>query len=128
MNFDSKTVGQNISRLRKLNDIKAATLAMQIGMKEAAYTKYERGETAITLEFVQRVAEILKINPAWLLTPNVNDAFYSLQDSHLSIKDQPNISDTGDTMPDEKFNKQLESIVEMSKTLVAILEKKISKP
>jgi transcriptional regulator with XRE-family HTH domain len=128
MNFDSKTVGQNISRLRKLNDIKAATLAMQIGMKEAAYTKYERGETAITLEFVQRVAEVLKINPAWLLTSNFNDAFYNIQELPISIKDQTHIPEGGQTVQEEKLNQQLESIVEMSKTLVAILEKKISKP
>lgn len=128
MNFDSKTVGQNISRLRKLNDIKAATLAMQIGMKEAAYTKYERGETAITLEFVQRVAEVLKINPAWLLTSNFNEAFYNIQELPISINGQTHIPEGGQTVQEEKFNQQLESIVEMSKTLVAILEKKISKP
>jgi len=124
MNIDSKTVGQNIARLRKLKDIKAATLALQLNMKEAAYTKYERGETAITVEFVQKVAEVLNLNPIWLLTSDVNDIFHNLQRLPNSIKDQRSNIHADDTIQGEKFNRLLESVVEINKTLVAILEKK----
>lgn len=124
MNIDSKTVGKNIARLRKLKDIKAADLALQLGLKEATYTKYERGETAITLEFVQKVVAVLKIDPIQLLTSNVSNIFDNFQHSPISING-PTTYHAADTIQNERFNKLLESVVEMNKTLAALLEKKI---
>lgn len=43
-------------------------VAEYIGIGEAAYTKYERGETRITIEIIQKVAEFLKIDPIRLIT------------------------------------------------------------
>ena len=50
MELDNKTVGRNIAKFRMLRDMKASTIAERLDLKEAAYTKYERGETAITLD------------------------------------------------------------------------------
>lgn len=50
------TIGQNIANLRKLKGIKAFEMAKRLNMKESTYTKYERGETAITIEFIDKVA------------------------------------------------------------------------
>src|SRR5579864_762862 len=66
--LENKTIGRNISMYRKMRDIKASDMADRLGLKEAAYTKYERGETQITIEFVQKASEILKIDPVALLT------------------------------------------------------------
>lgn len=67
MELDNKIVGRNLAKFRKLKDIKAADLAERIGMKESAYTKYERGESAITVDLVQKVATALDINPISIL-------------------------------------------------------------
>ena len=66
--LESKTIGRNISIYRKIRDIKASDMADRIGMKETTYTKYERGETEITISFIQKVAEILNVDPVAMLT------------------------------------------------------------
>ena len=66
--LDNKAVGRNFQVWRKMADIKAHDIAAQLGMSEAAYTKFERGEANITIELVKKVAVILKVNPLFLLT------------------------------------------------------------
>jgi transcriptional regulator with XRE-family HTH domain len=66
--LENKTIGMNIAMYRKIRNIKALDMAGRLGLKEAAYTKYERGETAITVDFIQKVAEIIKIDPVQLMT------------------------------------------------------------
>lgn len=43
-------------------------MAEQLGLKESSYTCYERGETAITIDFLRKSSEILKVDPFTLLT------------------------------------------------------------
>lgn len=123
MNIDSKAVGQNIARIRKLKDIKAADLALQLGLKEAAYTKYERGETFITLEFIQKVAAVLKIDPAQLLASNISNIFDNFQHSPVSIHGTSTYH-AADPAQNERLVKLMESVIEMNKKLIAILEQK----
>ncbi|NCX96232.1 MAG: XRE family transcriptional regulator, partial [Chitinophagia bacterium] len=61
--LDNVAIGQNIAKFRRLKELKALDVAEQLGLKESAYTKYERGETAITIDFIQRIADILEISP-----------------------------------------------------------------
>ncbi|MBS1746117.1 MAG: helix-turn-helix transcriptional regulator [Bacteroidetes bacterium] len=42
--MDNLTIGRNIAKFRKLKDIKAFDMAERLGLKEATYTKYERGK------------------------------------------------------------------------------------
>jgi len=55
MEINNLVVGRNIAKYRKIKEVKASDIAKQLGMKEATYTKYERGETAITIDFLQKV-------------------------------------------------------------------------
>jgi len=64
----NSTIGENISMYRKIRGIKAVEIAEKLGLKEAAYTRYERGEGALTIDMVQKIAEILKIDPVQLIT------------------------------------------------------------
>ncbi len=66
--LENKAIGRNISLYRKIRGIKALDIADQLGMKEATYTRYERGETAITVDFIQQVATSLKVDPLVLLS------------------------------------------------------------
>jgi transcriptional regulator with XRE-family HTH domain len=61
--FDNKLVGRNVAKLRIHREIKAADMAGRLCISETAYTKYERGETTITLEFLNKVAEQFDVNP-----------------------------------------------------------------
>jgi transcriptional regulator with XRE-family HTH domain len=63
----NKIVGQNISKLRKHREIKAFIVATHLGMSESNYTKYERGETAITLDFLNSISEFFEVGLIGLL-------------------------------------------------------------
>src|ERR1043165_421384 len=61
--LENKTIGRNLYKFRKIKEKKASEVADYIGISEAAYTKYERGETQITVDIIQKVAECLKVDP-----------------------------------------------------------------
>lgn len=66
--LDNKAIGRNISMYRKIKGLKAAQVADKLGMKESSYTRYERGEGTLTIDFVQQVSEILNVHPITLLS------------------------------------------------------------
>ncbi|AGA76714.1 helix-turn-helix domain-containing protein [Echinicola vietnamensis] len=55
--LDNQSTGHNMMTFRNLRNLKAMELAFQLGISEAAYTKYERGETKITVELIKRYAD-----------------------------------------------------------------------
>lgn len=52
LELDNKKIGYKIYFQRKIAGLKAFDVAEQLSIKEAAYTKYERGKTKITIDFV----------------------------------------------------------------------------
>lgn len=66
--LENKTIGRNMALYRKIRGVKALEVADRLGLKEASYTRYERGEAAITVDIVQKVAEILKVDPLMLIS------------------------------------------------------------
>lgn len=66
--LENKNIGRNFVVFRKLRDKKAMEVAGELGISEAAYTKYERGESKITIDIVQKVAEILEVDPFTLMS------------------------------------------------------------
>lgn len=65
--LENKMVGRNMYLNRKIREKKAQEVADHIGISESAYTKYERGESKITVDILQKVAEFHKIDPISLL-------------------------------------------------------------
>lgn len=66
--LENKKIGRNLAMFRRLRNKKAFEVADYIGIGEPAYTKYERGEAKITVDFVQKVSEFLNIDPITLLS------------------------------------------------------------
>lgn len=66
--LENGAIGRNISLYRKMCGVKAIEVAEKLGLKEAAYTRYERGEGAITVKMVRQIAEILNVDPLQLIT------------------------------------------------------------
>lgn len=60
-------IARNLYKHRKIKGIKAFEVAKYIGITESAYTKYERGETKITIEIIQKVSECLGIDPLQII-------------------------------------------------------------
>jgi transcriptional regulator with XRE-family HTH domain len=65
--LENSAIGHNIAMYRRIRGMKALEMAQRLGLKEAAYTRYERGEVAITIGMVQQVADLLKMDPIHLL-------------------------------------------------------------
>lgn len=117
--LENKAIGRNISMYRKIRGIKAFDIAEQLAMKEATYSKYERGETQITIEFVQKVAEILKIDPLQILT--VSPSNFIENCTHFAVHDYHNHNNTEQT---KMMLRLMESVTVLNERLVKLLEKK----
>src|ERR1700733_5000478 len=81
--LENKTIGRNLYRIRKIREVKAFDVAKYAGIGEAAYTKYERGESKITVDLIQKVAEFYKIDPLQLLTPSSGNFFENVTNSPI---------------------------------------------
>ena len=119
--LENEAIGHNISMFRKMRGIKAFDMAARLGMKEAGYTKYERGETKITIEFVQKVAEELKVDPFKLLTTSPNNIIQNLTNSPFAINGTLTTTDKHQT---EMIEKLIENVLEMNKQILKLLQSK----
>ena len=108
------TIGQNIANLRKLKGIKAFEMAKRLNMKESTYTKYERGETAITVEFINKVANVLSIEPLQVLifSPTTILDRFSHSSQSNSVK------------PNTEMSAIIEGIISLNQKLTLVLENK----
>lgn len=111
MTLDNQTVGKNISLFRKLRQKKAFEVAYHLGLKEAAYTKYERGESKITIDLIQNISEFLKVDPLHMLVSNPEQLLENLYQS------SPSSSFKLDSNKSEDHNKTLHQILQSILTL-----------
>jgi len=117
--LENEAIGRNISMFRKIRGIKAFDMADRLGMKEATYTKYERGETKITIDFVQRVAEELKVDPFKLLSTTANQVIENVSNSAIYGNYQ-----TTNEQQTQMMMKLIESIMALNEKVMKMLEEK----
>jgi len=117
--LENKTIGRNISMFRKVRERKAAEVAESIGISETAYTKYERGETQITIEFLQKVANELKVDPLTLISSSPNNIVEN--SNNFAIHGTVQTTDEKQT---QLLIKLVENVMAMNDKIMAILEKK----
>jgi len=79
--LENKNIGRNLALYRKLRDKKAMEVAEYVGIGEAAYTKYERGESKITIELIQKVAEFLNVDPLQIVSVSPGNFLENIQNS-----------------------------------------------
>jgi transcriptional regulator with XRE-family HTH domain len=125
--LENNAIGRNISMYRKIRGVKAVEVAKKLGLKEAAYTRYERGEVALTINIVKQVAEILKVDPLSLLaqptTNFVENGNNSSTNSVVSLN-----SSNWQTTSEEQTKMMMalmQSVTALSERLTAMLEKKM---
>jgi transcriptional regulator with XRE-family HTH domain len=122
--IENKKTGRNLALYRKMRDKKALEVAEYLGMSEAAYTKYERGESKITVEIVQKVSEFLKVNPISVLT--------SQPESFIESFNTPVVTNSSVLNPfDECFQdidaKQNKMIIKLMENVVKLSERTIER-
>ncbi len=120
--LENKTIGKNLYRIRVLREKKASEIAKHIGIGEAAYTKYERGESKITVDIIQKIAEFYKIDPLQMLSVAASSHFVeNVQNSPFAIH---GTVQTGNEEQNKMMLKLMESVVSLNARLINLLEKK----
>ncbi|XZF15801.1 helix-turn-helix domain-containing protein [Chitinophagaceae bacterium MMS25-I14] len=119
--LDNKLVGQNIAKLRRHRDIKAAEMASRLELSESAYTKYERGETSITVDFLNKIAEQFEISPAELLNATPQTIVENIHDSNVAVYSNENSFQNIEQT--RLLTTAVESLIEQQKALIALFEK-----
>jgi transcriptional regulator with XRE-family HTH domain len=124
--LENKAIGRNISMYRKIRDMKASDVAERLGMKEASYTRYERGEASITVDIIQQVAQILKVDPITMLSVHPS-IFIEIgqsngNDSPIGIHGYYN-HQTSNDQQNQMMLKLMENVIALNERLMALLEK-----
>ena len=80
--------GKRIKARRKEMKISAATLAERVGLSKATIHRYENGDIKnIKMPVLESIAEVLKVNPLWLIGKADNRDGYTGYDVCNSLDD-----------------------------------------
>lgn len=69
--LDYKAIGRRISIYRKKKGLTQAVFSEKLDISESYISQIERGATKVSLTRLDKIAEVLKIDIALLLSPNV---------------------------------------------------------
>lgn len=120
--LENKTIGRNIARHRKFKDKIALEVADYLGISESAYTKYERGESKITIDIIQRISELLSVDPLQLIAPqNGHVVENSNSPNSIVTLDSSNWSTSNDEQT-TLLTKLVENVISMNERIIKLLE------
>jgi transcriptional regulator with XRE-family HTH domain len=122
--LENKTIGRNFYRMRKIRDKKALDVAKFIGIGEAAYTKYERGESKITVDHIQKVAEFFKIDPIQLLSTASSNFVDNVTNSQVLLSSNFHTLQTYNLEQNQMMLKLMESVLSLSERIAKMIEEK----
>ncbi len=124
--LENKAIGRNFAIFRKVRDMKASEVAQYIGISETAYGKYERGESKITIDAIQKVAECLKVDPLQIISTAPDNFIESITNNPnaqgLGIGNTNTIEVSGDYYAANE--KQNEAMIGLMERLILLLEKR----
>ena len=121
--LENKAIGRNMALYRKIRGIKALEVAEGLGLKEASYTRYERGEAAITVNVIQKVAEILKVDPLMLLSVSPSNFIENGNNSPNSANGYFYYQGADKEMMNTMM-KLMENMTAISQKMIELMEKK----
>lgn len=79
----ANTIGENLIRLRKLNDLTQEDISIAINISKSNVSKYERGELFPTKETSMRLADFFNINSKYFY----DDYLEAMDNFHQYISD-----------------------------------------
>ena len=126
--LDNKAIGGNISMYRKIRGIKASDIAQRLGISESSYTRYERGETSITIDLIKQIADELRVDPVTLLSIHPSNFIDNANSPNSVVLTSNSISSSELNTANEEQTKMMlklmESVVAISEKLIGLLDKK----
>ncbi|NOT73431.1 MAG: helix-turn-helix transcriptional regulator [Cyclobacteriaceae bacterium] len=122
--LENTRIGKNILNFRRIREKKASEVARHVGLSEAAYTKYERGESQITVTFIQKVAEFLEVDPLQIISASPSTFFENVHNS--SILNNSNFHTFSTTSEEhlKMLNKLMESVISLNERMAKLIEGK----
>ena len=93
-------------------------------MKEAAYTRYERGEGAITIKMVRQISEVLKVDPLHLVSSPPGMAKNGSNSPNAIVALSANNCQTINDNQLQLTLKLIESVTALNEKLIGMLGKK----
>lgn len=121
--LENKAIGRNMAIYRKIKGLKALDVAEKLGMKEASYTRYERGEGAITVDLVQQVAEILSVDPLMLISVPASNFIENCNNSNSVFALHSSNCNTTNEEQSKMMLKLMENVMALNERLISVLEK-----
>jgi transcriptional regulator with XRE-family HTH domain len=70
MEFQPLHLGQKIKKIRELKNLTQSHMANELGLSQSAYSKIELGETELSYNKLQRIADIFKMTTEEITTFN----------------------------------------------------------
>ena len=122
--FENKAIGRNIARYRKFRDKIAFEVADHLGISESAYTKYERGESKITIDFIQKVAEFLKVDPLQLVAPQNGHVVENSNSPNSIVTLESNGWTASDKTQTEILTSLVQNVISMNERILKLLEER----
>jgi transcriptional regulator with XRE-family HTH domain len=122
--LENKSIGRNLYRFRKIRDKKASEVAKYVGIGEAAYTKYERGESKITIDLIQKVAEFFKVDPLQFLSSAASNFVDNVTNSQVLLSSNFHTLQTYNIEQNQMMLKLMESVIEMNARISKLIEGK----
>lgn len=124
--FENKAIGRNIAMYRKVRGMKALEVAEGLGLKENSYTRYERGEAAITVDIIRKIAEILNIDPLVLVSTKPGTIIDAANSPYANVFAGTNNHQNYQTYNEKHFEmmaKLTENLLSVSQELLNFLKK-----
>ena len=122
--LENKTIGRNLYRFRKIRDKKASDVAKYVGIGEAAYTKYERGESKITIDLIQKVAEFFKVDPLQFLTTAASNFVDNVTNSQVLLSSNFHTLQTYSLEQNQMMLKLMDSVLSLNEKIAKMMEGK----
>jgi transcriptional regulator with XRE-family HTH domain len=127
--LNNKIIGRNISLYRKIRGVKISHIASILGIEEANYLLYEKGQAPLTIDIIQQISEILKVDPITLLAIHPN--FYIENGNHSS---NVGIANSGGYYYNQTFNEQhaemmlklMDNVMAISDRVFSMVDKKMA--
>jgi len=121
--LENKAIGRNIALYRRIRGMKATDVAEKLDISESSYSRYERGEGAITVDLLQQVAQVLNVDPLTLMSTHPSNFIENATNSAFGV----NYNNNWHTANEEQAKmmmRLMENVIALNERIVSILEKK----
>jgi transcriptional regulator with XRE-family HTH domain len=126
MNPTGPQIGQKIKKLRELRNFTQSHMAEELGLSQSAYSKLELGETEITYNKLERVAEVLGMRPEEVISFNESMVFnvmHNLNGSNGFVINNNQLTESEKHLYEEQISLLKEELSYLKRLLEQVLAK-----